>query len=316
MRIQFKILIGVSLIGGIAFIFILNAYMGPTFIARNNQVFGDYETLFASVRSSKQQRSIEPIATPPHATTSFTDTFNTSSTVQESGELSNSTNPNWWISSGAYFYSASGVGSTIQGSLSILNPWRVAFSLSNPLDTDNGYHPQNIFRLVSTNSKWQNFRQEAYFQIVQNNLSGSPNRNASNGLLFFNRYQDAYNLYYTGIRVDGAIVIKKKMNGTYYTLAYKPFYIGPLVYNRDTTPNLIPNNQWVGLRSEVRTNPDNTVNIKIYIDKNKTGNWILAADATDDNKTYGGNAIVNEGYAGLRTDFMDVLFDDYKITGL
>jgi hypothetical protein len=37
------------------------------------------------------------------------------------------------------------------------------------------------------------------------------------------------------------------------------------------------------------------------------------AEAKDDGKTFGGAAILNEGYAGIRTDFMDVEFDDYKI---
>ncbi|MEK7147292.1 MAG: hypothetical protein AAB806_00185, partial [Patescibacteria group bacterium] len=73
---------------------------------------------------------------------------------------------------------------------------------------------------------------------------------------------------------------------------------------------------WIGLRSEVKTNPDNTVSVKFFIDKDKTGNWILIAEATDDGKSYGGAAILQEGYAGIRTDFMDVEFDDYRITGV
>lgn len=39
---------------------------------------------------------------------------------------------------------------------------------------------------------------------------------------------------------------------------------------------------------------------------------MLAAEAKDDGKSYGGDAILNEGYAGIRTDFMDVEFDDCR----
>ena len=39
-------------------------------------------------------------------------------------------------------------------------------------------------------------------------------------MLLFNRYQDGQTLYYGGVRVDGAAVIKKKLAGVYTTLAY------------------------------------------------------------------------------------------------
>jgi hypothetical protein len=238
--------------------------------------------------------------------------FNGNSVLDETGKMDDSSSPYWWLNSGGQFYLKDGIGKTIQGELPALNKWRIAYAVSNPIDTDDGYHPQNIFRLV-TRSKWQNFQQEVYFKIIKINMSASPNRNASNGVLLFNRYQNGNNLYYTGIRVDGTAVIKKKINGTYYTLDQKPFYYSDVPYNRDINPNLIPGQKWIGLRSEIKTNSDNTVSIKIFIDKDKTGNWILAAEAEDDGKSYGGAAILNEGYAGIRTDFMDVEFDDYKI---
>jgi len=55
------------------------------------------------------------------------------------------------------------------------------------------------------------------------------------------------------------------------------------------------------------------VNIKLFIDRNKNGKWELILETKDDGKSFGGGAILNEGYAGLRTDFMDAEFDDYKI---
>jgi hypothetical protein len=200
----------------------------------------------------------------------------------------------------------------MQGELEPLNKWRLLYSVSNPADTDDGYHPQNIFRLV-TRSKWQNFSQEIYFKINKTNMSASSNRNSSNGVFFFNRYQDSNNVYYIGIRVDGAAVVKKKVNGRYYTLRSEPFYKSDAPYNRDTNPNLIPGQIWIGLKSEVKTNSDNTVSIKIFIDKDGSGNWILATEARDNGWSYGGSAILNEGYAGFRTDFMDIEFDNYRL---
>ncbi len=238
--------------------------------------------------------------------------FSNDGSLEEAGKMDDSPSPYWWLNSGGRLLLKDGVGKTIQGELGEFDKWRLAFAASKSVDTDNGYHPQNIFRLV-TRSKWQNFSQEVFFQNIKLNMSTSTNRNASNGVLLFNRYQDGNNLYYTGIRVDGAAVIKKKTGGVYYTLVYKPFYNNSTSYSRDTNPNLIPSQKWIGLKSEVVTNSDNTVSIKLFIDRDKTGNWVLVAEAKDDGKTYGDAAILSEGYAGIRTDFMDVEFDDYKM---
>jgi hypothetical protein len=83
----------------------------------------------------------------------------------------------------------------------------------------------------------------------------------------------------------------------------------PGVYNKTTNPNLLPQNTWIGLKSEVKTNPDNTVLIKLYMDNGKTGVWTLIASATDN-----ASPVLGAQYAGIRTDFMDVQFSNYKIT--
>jgi hypothetical protein len=251
--------------------------------------------------------------TPTDYGTAFLEDFSTNYSVVESDNLQDSTSPGWWLGSGAYFYSTDGISSTILGPLDAKDPWRKTYSTSNPEDTDDGYYPQNIFRLVLLRHKWLNFQQELSFKIINSNLSKSWNRNSSNGVFFFNRFQDENNLYYSGIRVDGAAVIKKKYKGVYYDLALKQFYKNE-TYDRETNPNLIPEQKWFGLRSEINTNSDNTVTIKLYIDKDGTGNWILAAQGKDDGESHGGKAILDEGYAGIRTDFMDVQFDNYKVT--
>jgi hypothetical protein len=246
--------------------------------------------------------------------TSFTYDFSSNETLEEASSITNSTDPNWWLSSGGYFYMNNNIGETTQGALPTNDPWRIKYLRTNSVDTDNGYYPQNIFRLVSKN-QWLNYQQQVYYQINKDNLSSSPRRNASNGLFLFNRYQDQDNLYYTGVRVDGTAVIKKKIHGTYYTMAYKQYFSGS-PYHINTNPNLLPKNAWLGLRSIVTTNPDGTVGIKLFVDNGKTGNWILAVSATDDGKSYGGAVLYNYGHLGIRTDFMDVKFSDYEVKPL
>jgi len=243
------------------------------------------------------------------ASNEFSDSFDNIK-LNETGKMSNSESPDWWLSSGGYFNSKNGVARTPQRFISKSNYWYKKYKKSNPKDTDKGSHPQNIFRLV-TRSKWENFTQQVYFQIRRNNLSKSKNRNSSNGILLFNHYQDQDNLYYAGVRVDGRAVIKKKIDGDYYTLTQKRVFKGD--YDRKDRPNLIPKRAWMGLKSEVTTNSDDTVTINLYLDEKQNGDWRLVLSATDDNESYGGEAIRDAGYGGIRTDFMDVEFDNYKI---
>jgi hypothetical protein len=301
----------------------LAVYLSPMRVGSDNESVGkaSSSSLFKNTysgQSTKQVSRQDPLQTVQKSSSEvnslFLEDFFLDYTIKEVGSVNKSASTDWWVSSGGYFYSANGTGRTIKGSLPSTDPWRVAYSISNQLDTDNGYYPQNIFRLIEK-GQWKNFQQEMYFKILNNNFSGSPNRNASNGILLFNRYQDEFNLYYTGIRVDGYAVIKKKIKGVYYTLAYSTVYPA-LPYERVSNQNAIPIYQWIGLRSVIQTGPDGTVSIKVYIDKNKTGNWVLVAEGKDDGKSYGGSAITNAGYAGIRTDFMDVEFDNYNIESI
>ena len=237
----------------------------------------------------------------------FNYTFDSTGKLVETGRMSDSSSPYWWLSSGAYLHFRSGVGANIQGTLPSSDYWRRYYASTNPTDTDNGYRPQNIFRL-STRSRWQNFRQQVYFRIRRDNLSASPNRNASNGLLLMNRYQDENNLYYTGIRVDGAAVIKKKYRGKYYTVAYSR--VLPGAYHRTANPSLLPKDIWLGLRAELTNNPDGTVRIRLYVDLGP-GGWVLVFDVLDNGLAFGGPALTSAGYGGVRTDFMDVELENY-----
>lgn len=265
---------------------------------------------------NRRKRDTTPSPTPtPTPTTVFTELFDTNFSLEETGSMSESSSANWWLNSGAYFHSENGAGRTVVGELGALNAWRVAYSAANPIDTDNGYHPQNIFRLVSK-KQWQNQDTQVYAQIKKDNLSTSTNRNQSNGILLMTRYVDSNNLYYVGVRVDGTSIIKKKIGGVYYTLSQKPLPGVTGVYNVATNPNLLPHGTWIGVRVVVVNTSAGAVSIKQYIDIGKTGNWTLVADVTDSGSQYGSAPITGVGSIGLRTDFMDVLFDDLKVSTL
>lgn len=235
------------------------------------------------------------------------DCFTDSETIEEADKPANSSSKLWWVSSGAWVSGLDGVCSSIQGSVPSGNRWRLLYARNNPLDTDNGYHPQNILRLVRT-VLYKNVYQQVQFRIARDNLSASPNRNASNGVLFFVRYINQDNLYYVGLRVDGTAVIKKKLAGVYTTLAQAKVYPG--TYNRDMEPNLMPHDQWIGMRTEVINLVDGGVLLRLYIDKDLSGNWQGVLNVIDQK-----NPITGYGYGGLRSDFMDVNFRSYVQRG-
>ena len=191
--------------------------------------------------------------------------FSVAGTVNETSGMGDSSSPYWWVNSGGALSLQNGSGMTMQGNAPIGSVWQRAYAAANPLDTDGGLHPQNIFRLV-TRSQWQNLEQQVKFKINRLQLSASPNRNASNGVLLFNRYLDSNNLYYVGVRVDGAAVIKKKYQGRYYTMAYSSIFSGT-VYDRVTSPNRIPVNTWMGMKSVIKNNANGTVMIQLFIDE-------------------------------------------------
>lgn len=238
----------------------------------------------------------------------YNEDFEKDLTIEENWPIKKSGDRNWWVSSGAYLYYQDGVGKTIQGNLDASDEWVDKFYRANAADTANGYRPQNIFRLVYK-KRARDFTQSVYGKINYYEISDSENRNASNGILLFNRYQDEFSLYYAGVRVDGQAVIKKKLNGTYSTLAVSPLFAGQ--YDRDKNPNLIPLDTWIGIKTVVTTLDKKSTKISLYTDVGRTGNWTLALEVVDDGKQYD-KAITRAGYGGIRTDFMDASFDDFS----
>jgi hypothetical protein len=236
----------------------------------------------------------------------FSYSFSSDGILHESSSASNSSSPYWWVDSGGKLIVENGVGKTLQGELPESDPWVRRYARSSEEDTDGGVHPQNIFRLV-TRSKWDNVRTDASFRILADNFSESENRNESNGLLLMSRYKDGDNLYYAGIRVDGHAVIKKKKNGRYHTLAEKPIIEGD--YSKDENTNLLPHNEWISLRMETTTEGE-TVSIKLFIKSGDKAEWTETLSATDSGEE--GPPITGTHALGIRTDFMDVEFDNFR----
>ncbi len=236
--------------------------------------------------------------------------FNTPGVLIEAGSMDTSSSPYFWVNSGAkLILNAQGAGSTVIGNLPTSDPFRILYAANNPEDTDNGYHPQNIFRLL-TRSTWQNSGQEVTFRIKAQNLSNSSNRQGHNGVLLMSRYANSANLYYAGIRNDGQAIIKKKINGAYYTLAGAQIFGTASQYNRSSNPSLLPLNTWMRLKTEVTNQADGSVKINLFLDRENTGHYTSILSTTDNN--VGGTALRAAGYGGIRTDFMDVEFENYR----
>lgn len=232
----------------------------------------------------------------------FTDYFHETRVLNEAGKMEESASQEWWLSSGGLFIQNPGTGKTVQGALPEGSIWQQKYAQHH--ETDNGLHPQNIFRLVTRN-RWANVLQELHYRVNAYRMSDSKHRNASNGIHFISRYQDQHNHYYAGFRVDGQAVIKKKMNGIYQTIGRAKVYQGE--YDREKQPLLLPLHSWVGVRCETRTKESG---VDIILSVHERGGWRVVLKATD------GDLPFKEGHAGIRTDFMDVEFDNYRIARL
>jgi len=235
-------------------------------------------------------------------------TFNVDGVLDEASPMGDTKSPYWWLNSGGELIIQNGVGETIQGDLPKTDPWYTEYANTNPDDTDGGSHPQNLLRLVSR-STWNNVRVEASYYIAKDNLSASPNRNESNGLLLMSRYSDeGQTLYYAGIRVDGTAVIKKKYKGTYYTMDQKQIFPG--TYDHDANPDLLPHSVWIRLRCDTVTNKDGSVTVTLSMQDQSSGNWKELLSSKDDSQYDNTPPITGAHPIGLRTDFMDVKFDN------
>ncbi len=283
----------------------------PTFLITIAFIVGIYYGYTQADRITTNGAEVSP--TPSSSSLNYQ--FKVDGKLEEKGSMGLSSSPYFWLNSGGRLILEGGVGKTIQGKLGSTDYWRVLYGKNNALDTDGGYLPQNLFRLVTKN-KWDNFEQSVKFNINKVNLTNTPNRGGYSGILLMTRYQDAANLYYAGVRMDGTSVIKKKYKGTYYTIASGPVFTSSTPYDRDTNPNLIPTSKWMGLKTSAVTASDGSVTVKLFIDRNNSGTWEQLLSVTDKPGTNGGNPITGSAHAGIRTDYMDVSFDDYNFKSI
>jgi hypothetical protein len=87
--------------------------------------------------------------------------FETPATIAEMGAAERSSNADLWVNSGGYLYTRSGIALTAQGKLPDVDPYRRAYARANAEDTEDGYRPQNIFRLVTRAPVLQSLRRRA-----------------------------------------------------------------------------------------------------------------------------------------------------------
>jgi hypothetical protein len=245
----------------------------------------------------------------------FYDRFDRHGLIKEVHSMSESSDPNWWVGSGAYFYLNNGIASTIQGTLAKDDPFRLGYSSSkSSADTDSGFRPQNIFRIVNRNIWSGDYTEEIYFKYLRyNNVTTTAGKNleATNGISLMINYQDEDNLYYVGLRADGFSQIKEKIDGE-YSVNENQIRVFPGAYK--AYDNLIPHDRWIGLKALVEHKQDNSgknlIYIAMYVDKKGDGSWNYVTSFLDQDR------IFKEGHTGIRTDFMDVQFKNYRVTPL
>lgn len=236
----------------------------------------------------------------------FVYTFSSDGVLNESATADQSGSPYWWVSSGGQLVVKSGTGQSLQGNIPPSNKWNLAYAKSNPIETDNGSHPQNLFSMFAR-TKILDSDQSTSVKINQDNLTNFANRNPWNGVFLVSRWQDNNNFYYSGIRADGHAIIKKKINGVYKTLSETTLLSG--TWDAKSNPDLIPQNTWIKIRNVTYTDSNGLTHIQLYTDLNLSGNWKLVADVTDNT-----TSIKSPGLSGIRSDFMDVEIDNYSLT--
>lgn len=246
------------------------------------------------------------------ASPDFLYTFNSPGTLRETGSMAESWSPYFYLNSGAYLVIENGVGATVHGALDALDPFRLLYLAANPLDTENGFYPQNLFRLV-TKGSWESSAVSLSFIINRHTLTDTPNRDGYSGVLLFSRYLDGDNLYYAGVRDDGKAVIKKKIGGAYHTLASVQIFGVAGKYDREKVPSLLPQEAWTGLRFETRNRPDGSVYLRLLLDRENDGSFISILSAVDSEV---GDAPILSGHSGVRTDYLEARFENFRVKNL
>ena len=241
------------------------------------------------------------IVSPP-----FVYDFSSPGLLEESLTMRDSTSPYFWLNGGAELIIEDGLGKTIQSDLPPNDPWRAIYAKKNPLDTEVGSKPQNVFRLI-TRSEWRNFSQVITFKIIKTNFSSSYNRDGYSGIFLLSQYKDESNYYYGGIRMDGQVVIKKKSNGVFYTLGAAQAFGSIIQFKRRNNMTLLPQDKQMRLKLETRELNQNSTELILSLEKDN-GSLVTLLGVVDRNPMHG------TAYAGIESDFMNVVLDDYAFS--
>jgi hypothetical protein len=236
---------------------------------------------------------------------SSVDAFRTPPVLEETVRMEDSASPEFWLRAGARFLNDGDTGRTLQGELAADDPWRRTYARTNPTDTDDGFHPQNVFRLISRTA-FEDFSEQVVFRVVRTNPSDSPNRNGSNGVFTLLRYVGRDDTYTAGVRVDGNAVIKKERDGNFTTLAITPIFSNGAPYDRTANPNAIPLGRAIRLEGRIRTRPEGDVSLRLLVDDR------VVLEAIDGGLT-GGPVITGPAFGGIASDFMDVEFQGFTM---
>lgn len=252
----------------------------------------------------------KPAVPAEAADNSFGYQFSVNGTLSEASTVTGSSSPYWWLRRGGYLNISGGTGRTIQDELPSGDKYRLKYAQIEPLRSDNGYHPQNIFELYLKQKKG-NSDQQIYVKVNEDNLA-QANIHPWNGISLVSRYQDDGSFYFAEVRMDGKGVIKKFVDGKNYTLSQATFFSG--TYDPITRPSLIPKSKFFGIRQKTETMSNGGVKIQLLADVNGSGNWQIVTESIDGGQN--GNVIKTQGYSGIQSDYMDLEMDNYLISDL
>jgi hypothetical protein len=223
-------------------------------------------------------------STAAPVTLPFSYDFHMSGSLAQASSQSLSSSAYWWLTNGGSFTIANGVGTSVVGS-------------------------QATFELLSR-APVANPDVQIYFKKSADNFANLTSVQGYYGQSLIFGFIDQQNYYLATLRDDGGVVIKKKVNGAYQTLGYKKLLPG--TWNAVTSPDLIPLNQWIGLKATLTSDSSGHPFISFYTDIGKTGTWALALQAVDDPVKYGAS-FTSAGLTGFMSDFSNVQIDDFSL---
>src|SRR3989344_6211224 len=133
----------------ILFVVLIAYYSTDNLKPQNNQTFPYNPFITKSTATPQPTKKSSANFVPSPTPKIFSDNFSKGGTLEESASRKQSQSKSWWLSSGGEFHWQNGIAQTLQGPSPEDSYWYQAYASSNPEDTDNGQHPQNLFRLVT-----------------------------------------------------------------------------------------------------------------------------------------------------------------------